>query len=261
MAIPMTETEPPLKVITPYFTTPLVWTVSYYGYDVFVNLVDAIADWCVERLKNDNQCVLVIRGDTGSGKSNLAMQIIKRILALLKMEWVLEDMLLYTLFDLAEKIERKSDNPINWYDEGSITFNSLNSTSEEGKLMGMFFDTMRIDHYISIIVIPSDKEMNGRILKHANLFLECPKKVPLPDFSSRGFFECYKRTTYKSGKYYDKLIGAGIFRPIPKKIREPYEQLKRQKADEFKLMLADKLIKKKAKEKKGAANDDGDNNR
>ena len=161
----MTETEPPLKVITPYFNTPLLWTVSYYGYDVFANLLDAIADWCVECLDNDNQCVIIIRGGTGSGKSNLAMQLISRILAILKIDWNLEDMYIYSLLDLAKKIERKSNNPINWYDEGSITFNSLNSTSEEGKLMGMFFDTMRIDHYVSIIVLPSDKEVNGRILK------------------------------------------------------------------------------------------------
>ena len=241
-------TDKPLTVITPYFKTPLKWSVSYYGYDVFINLLDAIANWVVERLENDNQCVIVIRGHTGSGKSNLAMQLIKRILAELKIDWVLEDMYLYSLFDLAKKIERKSNNPINWYDEGSITFNSLDSTSEQGKLMGMFFDTMRIDHYISIIVLPSDKEVNGRILKHADLFLECPRKVPIPDFSARGFFECYKRTTYKSGKYYDKKLGAGIFRPIPKKYREPYEELKRRKADEFKLMLAKKIIKKNKKD-------------
>lgn len=248
----MTESvrEEPLTVLTPYFNTPLVWTVSYYGYDVFINLLDAIADWCVECLDNDNQCVIIIRGDTGSGKSNLAMQLISRILDRLKLPWVLDDMYIYSLLDLAKKIERKSNNPINWYDEGSITFNSLNSTSEEGKLMGMFFDTMRIDHYVSLIVLPSDKEINGRILKHANLFLECPKKVPIPDFAARGFFECYKRTNYKSGKYYDHKIGAGIFRPIPKKKREPYENLKRQKADQFKLMLAEKIIKKSKRKPK-----------
>lgn len=249
-------TEEPLTVLTPYFKTPLIWTVSYYGYDVFSNMLDAIVDWCIDCLENDNQCVIIIRGLTGSGKSNLAMQIIKRILEKLKIEWVLEDMYIYSLLDLARKIERGSKNPINWYDEGSITFNSLNSTSEEGKLMGMFFDTMRIDHYISIIVLPSDKEVNARILKHANLFLECPRKVPLPDFSSRGFFEVYKRTTYKSGKYYDKKLGAGIFRPIPKRYREPYEALKRQKADEFKLMLAQKILKKSKKKQQLNQEDD-----
>ena len=242
----MTEVIP-LKVQTPHFDYPLKWVVSYYGYDVFSNLLDAIADWCVSQLKNDNQCLIVIRGGTGSGKSNLAMQLIKRILDILHIDWNIRDMYLYSLYDLAEKIERGSTNPINWYDEGSITFNSLASTSEDARLMGQFFDTMRIDHYISIVCIPSDKEMNGRILKHADLFLECPDKIPLPDFSTRGFFEAYKRTVYKSGKYYDNRLGAGIFRPIPKKIRTEYEQIKRQKADEFKQMLAEKILKKKRK--------------
>ena len=243
----MTEISEPLVVKTPFFDTPLKWNCSWYGYDVFVNLLDAIADWVVKRLNNDNQCQIVIRGGTGSGKSNLAMQLIKRICERLKIDFDLYQMYLYSLYDLAHKIESGSTNPINWYDEGSITFNSLNSTSEEGKLMGMFFDTMRIDHYISIICMPNDKEMNSRIIKHANLFLECPDKVPLPNFSPRGFFEVYKRTTYKSGKYYDTRLGAGIFRPIPKRIRTEYEQIKREKADEFKRMLAKKLLSKKKK--------------
>ena len=247
----MTEIEEPIKVKTPFFETPLDWCTSYYGYDVFANLLDAVADWCVERLKNDNQCVVIIRGHTGSGKSHLAMQLIKRICERLKLPFDINEMYLYSLYDLAEKIQRKSKNPINWYDEGSITFNSLDSTSEAGKLMGMFFDTMRIDHYISIICLPSDKEMSGRIIKHANLFLECPEKVPLPNFSPRGFFEVYKRTIYKSGKFYDARLGTGIFRPIPKKIREQYDLIKRKKADEFKLMLAEKLLKK-AKKKNGS---------
>lgn len=249
-------TEEPLTVLTPYFKTPLKWTVSYYGYDVFSNLIDAVANWCVDRLDNDNQCVIVIRGLTGSGKSHLAMQLIRRILDKLKIDWVLKDMYIYSLTDLAEKIERKCTNPINWYDEGSVTFNSLDSTSESGKLMGMFFDTMRIDHYISIIALPSDKEINGRILKHANLFLECPSKVPLPDFSARGFFEVYHRTNYKSGKHFDTRVGAGIFRPMPKKYRQPYEALKRQKADEFKLMLAQKILKKSKKKQQLNKEDD-----
>ena len=243
----MTEITEPLTVKMPFFDTPLKWSASYYGYDVFVNLLDAIADWCIDRLDSDNQCLIIIRGGTGSGKSNLAMQLIKRICERLKIEFNLTEMYIYSLFDLAKKIESKSTNPINWYDEGSITFNSLNSTSEEGKLMGMFFDTMRIDHYISIVCMPNDKEMNGRIIKHANLFLECPDKVPLPDFSPRGFFEVFKRTTYKSGKFFDSRLGAGIFRPIPKKVRTQYEAIKRQRADEFKSMLAEKILKKAKK--------------
>ena len=247
----MTETDSPvIWVKLPKFDKPVRWITSYYDYDVFGDLLDAIADWCVNQIKEDNQCLIVIRGGTGSGKSNLAMQLIKRILDILKLDWVLNEMYLYTLYDLAEKIENGSKNPVNWYDEGSVTFNSLNSTTEEGKLMGMFFDTMRIDHYISIVCMPNDKEMNGRIIKHADLFLECPDRVPLPDFSSKGFFEVYTRKIYKSGKHFDTKIGAGIFRPIPKKIRDEYEAKKRQKADEFKQNLARKLLKRKRKEEK-----------
>ena len=236
--------DEPILVKSPFFDVNLEWCCSWYDYDVFNNLLDAVAMWCVDRLKNDNQCVIIIRGDTGSGKSHLAMQLIKRICTILKIPFNIRDMYLYSLIDLAEKIDRKCPNPINWYDEGSVTFNSLDSTSETGKLMGMFFDTMRIDHYISVVCMPNDKEMNGRIIKHANLFLECPKKVPLPDFSAKGFFEVYHRIVYKSGKHFDRCLGAGIFRPMSKKVCTEYDAIKRQKADEFKQMLAKKLLNK-----------------
>lgn len=247
----MTETEEsPIWVQLPPFDKPVKWITSYYDYDVFGGLLLAIADWCVTQIKSDNQCLVIVSGGTGSGKSNVAMNLIREILKILKREWVLKEMYLYTLYDLAEKIESGTDNPINWFDEGSIAFNSLDSTTEAGKLVGMFFDTVRIDHYITIVCMPNNREMNGRVIKHADLFIDCPDKVPLPDFSPKGFFEVSTRKTYKSGKHFDTRRGVGIFRPAPKKIREPYEALKRQKVDEFKRNLAKKLLKRKRKEEK-----------
>lgn len=221
--------------------------VYYRGRKVYANLLDAIADWVVARLKRDEQCVIVVRGMTGTGKSTVSMQLIRRILDRLKVDWDLEDMYIYGLDDLARKLKRRSKNPILWFDEGSTTINSLNTMTEESKLLGMFFDTMRIDHYITIIDVPSDKELNGRVTKHADLYIECPKHAPLPGYEARGFFEAFKRTTYRSGKHYDMSVGIGIARPMPKRYREPYEAVKRERAEAFKARMADRILTKTQK--------------
>lgn len=230
----MTAAAPaPVIVKLDYFDRPLTCVGSYGDNLIFSDLLDAVVDWIKRKIETDNQAVIIIRGGTGSGKSNLALQIIRKLYPGFSPD-DLDDVYIYTPADLAEKIKRGSDNLVNWYDEGIITFSSLSVMSRGGRLMGQFFDTMRLDHYISIICLPNDKEMDARVSKHADLYLECPKYAPLDGYSPRGFFDAYKRTVYKSGKYYDEKLGTGIFRPVPKKLRDRYETVKRQHAEQFK---------------------------
>lgn len=227
-------TAEPLVIQSPKFDKPLT-CVGSYGDDrlIFSDLLDGVTDWIRKKIESDNQAVIIIRGGTGSGKSNLALQLIKRLSPGFTPDQ-LEDVYIYSPDDLAKKIKRGCTNQINWYDEGSVTFSNLSVMSKGGRLMGQFFDTMRLDHYISIICLPNDKEMDGRVSKHADLYLECPKYAPFDNFSPRGFFDVYKRTVYRSGKFFDEHYGTGIFRPVPKKLRVAYEEVKRAHAEEFK---------------------------
>lgn len=237
----MTETTPALLIKSDYFNIPLKMVSGSVDRPIYSNLIDAVADKIKTKIKNDGQYVLVIRGGTGSGKSNLALQIIKAI----DPYFNLEETYLYSPSDLAKKMLSGSTQRINWYDEGSVIFNSLNVMSKSGRLMGSFFDIVRLDHYISIICLPSEKEIDGRVLKHMDMLIECPKVAPLPkwaDYSARGFFEVYERINYRSGRYYDKLHGIGYCRAVPKKLKNEYEAVKRKHADEFKQYFAKKVL-------------------
>lgn len=243
----MTESAPALLIQSDFFDTPLRMVSGSVDRPIYSNLLDAIADKIKVKIKNDGQFVLVIRGGTGSGKSNLALQLIRLLDPSFNLDFKkgLEGCYIYSPKDLANKLLSGSSQRINWYDEGSVIFNSLNVMSKGGRLMGSFFDTIRLDHFISIICLPSDKEIDGRVLKHMDMLIECPKVSPLPkwaDFSARGFFDAYERIIYKSGKFYDKLIGTGYCRAVPKKLKNEYEEIKRKHADEFKKYFAKKVL-------------------
>lgn len=237
-----TEVWPALICESEYFPNPLT-LVATYGEDgelpIYSDLIDGVADRINAKVGNDGQFTLIISGPTGSGKSNLALQIIRK----LDKNFELEDVYIYSAEDLAKKLKRKSTQIINWFDEGSITLNSLNTTSKRGLLFSQFWDTMRLKHYINIICMPEKGDLNKRIGGHVDMFLYCPRYAPLPYFKPRGFFDAIVRIFYKSGKFYDKTIGTGTFRKVPKRLRDQYESIKKERANQFEQKFIEEMLK------------------
>lgn len=237
----MTDAPAGITVKSQFFDRPLQ-LVGTWGADgerpIYSNLLDAVADKIKKKVSSDNQAVVIIYGNTGSGKSNLAMQLIKR----LDRNATLDSCYIYSTEDLARKLKNRDPQRINWFDEGSITLNSLGTTSRQGLRFSQFFDTMRFKRYISIICLPNSDEMNKRIEKHADFYIRCPDKAPLWGFANRGFFHVINRIKYDSGKHYDQIQGTGIYRPVPKRMREEYQALKARKAEEFAQLIVREVL-------------------
>lgn len=224
---------PALMVSDPYFPIQmrLVGTCGIDGeLPIYSNAITGIAKKIRARINSNNQAVVVITGGTGTGKSTMALQLIKA----LDKNFNLEDVYIYGPKDLARKIKEKVPQRINWYDEGSVTLNSLDTTGKAGKALGKFFDTMRFQGWISIICIPDDMEINKRIMKHLDILIECPENAPIWGFLNKGFFTVIERTIWpKSKKIWDDQICIGVFKNVPKKLRTEYEQVKQAHAEEF----------------------------
>ena len=94
-------------------------------------------------------------------------------------------------------------------------------------MFSKFFDSMRLRHYINLVCIPEGKEVQARILKHANLFIKCPKKAPFYGYDNRGFFHTSVKIRYASGKEWDQFTGTCIYPKLPKKLKTAYEDVKR----------------------------------
>lgn len=258
----MSDTEiiegPPIWVKSPYFKKPLKWVGRYYygddARDIFANLVKRIAEKIADILEKDNQVMVVISGDTSTGKSTLALLIIVELCKILKYDIntsdydscvnLLKDVYVYEPADLAEKLDRGCTNRINWFDEGSVSLNSLETMTKGGRLFSKFFDSMRLRHFANFICIPEGKEVNARVVKHANLYIKCPKKAPFIGFEHRGFFHTSYKIKWDSGKEYDQFTGTGIYPKLPKKLKLAYEEVKRQHNAVFEKEFIEGVLKK-----------------
>lgn len=207
--------------------------VGLYGptgdYPIYSNLVDAFAEKLKQHVKADNQAVIGIFGPTGSGKSTLGIKFCKA----LDKNWTLRDNLLYAPNDLKRKLNSENSNPINLFDEGSVTFNSLETTTKEGRKMSVLFDTMRTLHMISFIIMPDSGDLNKRIAKHLDFMVECPHNAPLPGYTARGFFTISYPIRYKNGSVYWQKMGTGIYDKLGTRLKNDYDKLKREKQREI----------------------------
>lgn len=241
----------PLWIKSIYFPAPLKSVGCYYygGRRQFVysNLVNRLALLIKEKVEKDNQILIVITGSTSSGKSTLAIWIIKELCQLFGWPFNFEDVYLYSAEDLARKLQRRIPNRINWFDEGSVAMDSLNTTSKVGKLFGQFFNTMRLKHYITIVCTPEDSELNARITKHADLYVLCPDYPPFPPqfkFQARGFFYVSTKTKYKSKKIWEERIATGTYNKLPKKLKAEYEAIKLNRNTNFEEIFIEGVLGK-----------------
>lgn len=228
-------TGPAVKVRDAYFPI-YMRCVGTTGPDcdipIYSNAITGLAKKIKARIDTNNQVVVVIYGGTGTGKSTMALQLIMALDRTIN-ETNLDDVYIYGPKDLAKKLKDGINQPINWYDEGSVTLNSLETTSKKGRRFSQFFDTMRFQGWISIICIPDGAEINKRIMKHLDILIECPDKGPIMGYLNKGFFNVIERTVHKSGKFWDDTICIGTFKNVPKKIRTAYEDIKKRHAQEF----------------------------
>lgn len=228
------EQRAPIWVKSVYFEQPLKAVGSYYYGNqiqlIYSNLLNRLALWIKAKIEKDNQVMISISGATSSGKSTLAICLIKELCALFNWAFDFNDTYIYSPKDLANKLKRKCENRINWFDEGSVSMDSLATASKVGRLFNNFFNTMRLRHYITIICCPDDEELSKRIMKHADLYIECPSKSPLPPqfkFQARGFFYVSYKIRYGSGKTWEQRIGTGTYKKLPKKLKDEYEAIKK----------------------------------
>lgn len=207
--------------------------VAVYGptgnYPIYSNLLDAFAVKLKQHVRADNQAVIGIFGRTGSGKSTLAVNLCKA----LNKNWKLSENLLYGPNDLKRKLRDPHPDPINLFDEGSVIFNSLETTTTPARQMAVLFDTMRSRHMYSLIVMPDSADLNKRIARHLDFKLECPNKAPIPGYSARGFFNLSYPIRYLSGAVYWQKMGTGLFNKMGTRLNNEYQALKRAKQDEI----------------------------
>ncbi len=198
-----------------------------------------------DRIKRNQQNVVIVDGDTGAGKSTLAIHICIELAKKLKVPFDFQKDYIYSLEDLWDKLQDPEASTINLIDEGSLLLSSKNSMSKENKDIVNLFNTMRSRGWSTIICAPSIFQIDKGVRQvHADYRVHCSSEDhSLIRGYGRGFFEVSKakRNEYsKDAEPYWMLISTGIFGALPEKVDNIYQPIKYQAQQK----LIDNMIRK-----------------
>lgn len=231
----------------------LVRTYVRYGLrlGIYSDAFDKFIRILKRRINRKLQNVIVIEGDTGSGKSTLGIEIAQALAEALGVDFDLKKDMVYALDDLWDKLDDPNASPISLLDEGSVSLNSLNSRRSGDRDAVVLLDTMRSRGWTTIIILPSIKNLNASVRRvHVNYVLECSSiDNPFLKGYTRGLFEVKNRRESKKRRNdpdpWWNVLFTGIFAPLDDKTDKEYQSIKLGRQ----MGLIDDMKKRNGKEK------------
>ena len=209
------------------------YVVSGRTRGIFADMLERFAYAIVRRQRKNYQTVVVVTGRTGSGKSNLAVQLAMEIARQLGETWDVVDNYIYELADLKRKLTAYQENPqgvsrINLMDEGTVILSNRSVMAKEDRGIVTLFETLRSYGFITILCAPSFARLNMSIRENLTDYLVvCPDKRIHPNYPCRGSFEVFEPNyaRWEQGIYWTHL-GSGTFPPLEGEVKERYEKIK-----------------------------------
>lgn len=214
-----------MHLVTTYVRYGLTLGVYSDAFDRFIRILK-------KRIRRKLQNVIVIEGDTGSGKSTIGIEIAYALADALGVQFDLKKDMVYALDDLWDKLDDPDASPISLLDEGSVSLNSLNSRRSGDRDAVVLLDTMRSRGWTTIIVLPSIKNLNASVRRvHVNYVIECSSiDNPFVKGYTRGFFEVKDRRESKKRRNdpdpWWNVLFTGIFSPLEPDIDKEYQAIK-----------------------------------
>lgn len=209
---------------------------------VYSDMIHVLGKRFREALRSDEQVVIAIEGQPGSGKSTLGIHLAKAI----SPNWSLTKGYIYNEQDLSKRMAEKSTNNVFLFDEASLAVNSRDSMTKSSRNIIAVLDTCRSRHNSIIFVLPSFDDLNKSIrdrLCQYRMYCHSRTEKLLPDpeiKDNRGFFKVY---CPRSGQFMDTywtLQGAGIFQKLDPETQAEYDQIKLSHQEEFIKTITDK---------------------
>lgn len=213
-----------MHLIATYRRNGMVMGIYSDAYDLFIKRL-------AKRIKSDQQNVLMIEGDTGAGKSTLAILMCRDLARKLKVPFSLEKDYIYSVEDLLKKIQDPNASPINLIDEAVLVVNAKRSQSSENIDIVNLFNTMRSLGWTTFLVGPSVFQIDKTLRQvHIDYLIHCTSNDDsLRKGFGRGFFEesKAKRSRFKkNAEPYWYLQMTGVYGKLPDKLNAEYQPIK-----------------------------------
>lgn len=185
-----------------------------------------------DNLKHDEQNIIAISGQPGSGKSTLGIQLAKEI----QPGWTLESGYVYDEDDLNKKMALNSKNQVFLFDEASLAINSRDSMSKSSRNIIAILDTCRSRHNSIIFCLPSFEDLNKSVRERlCQVRIHCAAREEhiVKGYSGRGFYQVYQPVRGEFSDTYWKLIATGVFSKLSKEDSAAYVKIKQQNQERF----------------------------
>lgn len=212
---------------------------------LYKDLLEILAEDMHRNVRADYDNVVMIEGGEGSGKSNLAYQVIKAY----NPYFDIKQTYVYNMDGIRERFAAEDyGGDTFWMDETSQIASNRNWQSEDNKDLVSILEVCRSKHFSLIGCIPSITRADIYLREfRMRYLLRCrPMKFPKIGYKPRGIFELLKRDN-ETGKM--KHIGYGLFDPMPDDQKQIYEPIKADFQEKFRLKISEKKEKGGYKEK------------
>ena len=199
------------------------------------DLLQLLAADMHRNVKADYDNVVMIEGGEGSGKSNLAWQVINAY----SPGFDIHQTYVYNMDGIRERFAAEDyGGGIFWMDETSQIASNRNWQSDDNKDLVSILETSRSKHMTICGCIPSISRADIYLREYRMRYLlRCrPMKFESTGYKPRGIFELLKRNN-ESGTM--EHVGYGLFDPMPADAKEIYEPIKADFQERFRKRIAE----------------------
>lgn len=212
---------------------------------LYTDLLKLLAEDMHQNVRADYDNVVMIEGGEGSGKSNLAWQVINAY----NPDFDIKQTYVYNMDGIRERFAAEDyGGGMFWMDETSQIASNRNWQSEDNKDLVSILEVCRSKHFSLVGCIPSISRADIYLREYRMRYLlRCrPMTFPTIGYRQRGIFELMKRNN-ETGKM--QHIGYGLFDPMPDDQKQIYEPIKADFQEKFRIKISEKKEKGGYKEK------------
>ena len=203
---------------------------------LYKDMLQKLAEDMHQNVQDSYDNVVVIEGGEGSGKSNLAWQLLNAY----SPGFDIERTYVYNMDGIRERFAQADyGGGLFWMDETSQIASNRTWQSQDNQDLVSILETCRSKGFTLVCCVPHATRVDLYLREYRMRYLiRCaPDTFPGEEFGEkdRGYFEVHKRD---QNTQHMKHVGYGLFDAMPKEAKPQYEKIKADFQERFRLKIA-----------------------
>lgn len=208
---------------------------KYFVQYLYEDLLQKLAEDMHDNVRASYDNIVMIEGGEGSGKSNLAWNVIDNY----SPGFSIKDTYVYNMDGIRERFAAADyGGGLFWMDESSQIASNRTWQSDDNKDLVSILETSRSKGFLITGCVPSIDRVDIYLRSfRMRYLLRCkPMSFPSTGYKSRGIFELLKRNNETQSMEH---VGYGLFDPMPAEASQIYEPIKADFQERFRQKIAE----------------------